>query len=228
MKTPSTATWLLGMATVVLVVVSTSTVAAQQRPAQRQAAPQPVEATGPSSGWLKVCQSAGETEACVIQQDTYADDGSLLAGIAVQEIRGNPRRRVVMTLPHGLWIEDGVQLRVDQRAPIAARFDTCLTNGCFAAVNLTPELLQHMRQGQRIVLGVRPPDGSVIHVVVPLAGFGQAYDGAAASPAVLQAHQERFEAEIQRRRAAAQPSGTSGTPGGTPGGGPVVGPALQR
>lgn len=225
MKTPPIAARLLGLATLAIVAVSATSVIAQQRPAQqRPATPQVVEATGPSSGWLKVCTAAGDTEACVTQQDTYSDEGLLLAGVAVQEVRGNPRRRVIMTLPHGLWIEDGVQLRVDQRAPIAARFDTCLTNGCFAAVNLTPELLQQMRQGQRLVLAVRPPDGSIIHMVVPLTGFGAAYDGAAASPAILQAHQERFEAEVQRRRAAAQPGGA---PGAAPsGGGPVVGPVV--
>lgn len=199
--------------------------AAQQRPQARQpAAPAPppaTEATGAVSGWIKQCQGEGEARGCVVQQEVYGLDGNQIATAAVQETQAGQRRRMVMAVPLGLWIEDGVQVRVDQRAPLSAPFGTCLPNGCFAALDVSNDLLQVLRQGQRLVLAVRTPDRGQVNILMPLDGFGAAFDGPAADAQALQAHRQRFEEDLKRRveeaqRAAQaqqgqQPAGAQGT-----------------
>lgn len=197
------------------VLASAVAVGAQQRPAQpapRQPPPPTIDATGPASGWIKVCQRAGDREGCVVQQEIYGESGGFLASVAIQMVTGEARRRVVMTLPFGLWIEDGVQVRVDQRPPIPAPFGTCLANGCFAAVDLTPELLQNLRQGQRLTLAVRPPDASIVNIPFALTNFAAIFDGPGADAAALQAHQERFDAEVRRFVEAANQRAQNPTP----------------
>jgi invasion protein IalB len=171
--------------------------------------PAPVERAGLSAGWVKVC--AGPN--CVTSYETVAEDGSPLASIQLQNVETEQRRRLVIGVPLGVWIDDGIQVRIGSGAPVTVPFGTCLVNGCFGSMPVSAAQLAAMRRAETLSLVVRNPDMTGVNVVVPLQPLGSALDGAAISPEQLQQVQQAFAAEVRRRAQARSQAPQGANPG---------------
>jgi len=192
------------LAAALLVLAVAQPVTAQQRPAtppQPPAAPAPIVVTGPTTGWIKACQRnpATNREGCLISLEMFNEGGLFLGSAGIQEAQGETRRRLVVTVPLGIWLEDGIQIRIDRNPVVRTGVGTCLQNGCFGAIDVTPPILQQLRTGQMLSVAVRNPDNTGFDIQIPLTGFAQAYDGSGIDPQTLQLRQQAFQAEMARR-----------------------------
>jgi invasion protein IalB len=192
-----------------LVVSGAVPALAQQQQRGAGQMPAPVERSGLSSGWVKVC--AGPN--CVTSYETVGEDGAPLASIQLQNVETEQRRRLVIGVPLGVWIDDGIQVRIGTSAPVTVPFGTCLVNGCFGSMPVSAAQLAAMRRAETLSLVVRNPDMTGVNVVVPLQPLGSTLDGAAISPEQLQQLQQAFIAEVRRRAQARAQAPQPTTPG---------------
>ena len=202
---------------------------AQQRPAQRPAAPaqsapaQPAQQqnnqqgqqgqTGPmvvqvkaepsQAEWTKVCgkDPGNQTVICYTTRDFVSDQGQPVLAAAVYDIKSTPPQKVVRFLmPLGLLIRPGIRFAVDQTAPLAGAYTMCFPNGCFAeATGVKEDTVNAMKKGTTINVSVQNQVGREVTFAVPLAGFGKAFDGAPIDPQVLQDQQKRLQEELEKR-----------------------------
>lgn len=183
-----------------ILLTTIASVPAAAQPA-RPPATTTVTRSGPATGWNKLCSAAGPTQACAISQEMFSEQGQFIASASFQYAPGGGRRRLIVNVPLGMWIEDGIQIRVDQGQVTRTHFGTCMTNGCFGAIDVNDALLNQMRRGRILQIIVRPPDPQVFQINIPLEAFGTAYDGAPAEPAAVQTRISAFYADMQQRAA---------------------------
>ena len=183
------------------VAVVTTDVLAQPAPAtppanqppRRQApqakAPQKPEATkirqvsGITLGWIRHCAEVGTppTLACVTQQEIRDESGNFVISLAFQEPAGGGRKRIAIGVPLGTWLPSELTLRVDQGKAVTARYGTCLNNGCFGALDPTPDLISQMRSGQTAIVTLWDAFNQPVEVSLPLESFRSAVDGTPAN-----------------------------------------------
>ena len=139
--------------------------------------------------WTKVCgkdDTAGK-EICYTTRDfgQAADQPPVLA-LAVYDVKGEEKRILRMLLPVALMLKPGFRYTIDQSAPREGSFAICFPNGCFAESEMTGDILASLKKATNLNVTVRNQVGSDVTFVIPVAGFGKAFDGAAIDPKVLQ------------------------------------------
>jgi invasion protein IalB len=239
---PST-TKLFGAAIVAGTIAFAGSAFAQGKPATKPAAPQPAQAQpapqgggqpqGPmrvelqpsQSDWTKVCgkdQAAGK-EVCYTTRDfgTQADQPPVLA-IAVYDVKGEDTRIVRFLMPIGLMLRPGFRFMVDKGAAIEGAYEICFPNGCFAEAKVKQATVDGMKKGQQVQVAVKNGVGAEVNFVVPLDGFGKAFDGPAIDPKVLEEQQKQLQEQLQkkaeeeRKKLEAQKAGAGAAPAPAP------------
>ena len=167
-------------AAVVSIAASGSPVHAQKiAPKQSQVAQQPATPKSdapaqPQRGWQSNCTSTARDVApdCSIEQRlVLSGTGQLLAAATVR-IDGKTRQPALMLqLPHGLYLPEGVSLSVDQAEPISLELQTCDNAGCYAGSPASKKLLDAMSAGAQLKIGFKNLARKDIQVVMPLTGF---------------------------------------------------------
>lgn len=212
-----------------LVAIGGSAFAQGQRPAQApapQAAPQQSQAQQPSgpmrvelsptqSDWTKVCghDSNANKDVCYTTRDfgTQADQPPVLA-LAVYDIKGEDQRIIRFLMPVGLMLAPGFRFSVDKGATLEGRFEICFPNGCFAETKVKGPTIDAMRKGQTVTVSVKNQVNNEVTFVVPIAGFGKAFDGPAIDPKVLEEQQKKLQEEMQKKAEDMRKSEAAKTP----------------
>ena len=174
-------------------------------PAPAEAAPEvpaKVQLQPSQADWTKVCgkdEAAGK-EICYTTRDfgQAADQPPVLA-LAVYDVKGDDKRILRMLLPVALMLKPGFRYTIDQSAPREGSFAICFPNGCFAESEMTGDILASLKKATNLNVTVRNQVGSDVTFVIPVAGFGKAFDGAAVDPKVLQQQQEELQRQLEER-----------------------------
>jgi len=83
--------------------------------------------------------------------------------------------RMVLRLPHGLYLPDGVTLDVDESAWRDTEVQTCDGQGCYAFFPLDEDGLRRLRRGNELGVSVRSLSREPMRIPVNLEGFTEAY-----------------------------------------------------
>ncbi len=187
--------------------------AQQRKPAAQPAAPAPAPAAPAAQSnrveliptqpeWTKVCgkDEAANKEICYTTRDfgQAADQAPVLA-VAIYDVKGDEQRIVRLLLPVGLMLRPGFRFSVDKGAAIEGNYEICFPNGCFAEARVMGATLDTMKKGSLLNVNVKNQVNNEVIFVVPLAGFGKAFDGAAIDPKVLEEQQKQLQADLQKR-----------------------------
>jgi invasion protein IalB len=212
---------------------------AQQAQPQSQAgapaAPQgpiKIDLIGTQANWTKVCghDNAANKDVCYTTRDfsTQPSQAPVLA-VAIYDIKGEDTRIVRMLMPVGLMLRPGFRFWIDKGETFDGAFEICFPNGCFAQSQIRGPTVDEMKKGTTLSVAVRNQANNEVTFGVPLEGFGTAFDGPAVDPKVLQAEQQKFQEELQKRAdeerkklEAQKQGGGSATGGAAP---PVSAPA---
>jgi invasion protein IalB len=139
---------------------------------------------------------------CVTFRELLNDkDGGLLASAGIRQEGSSEAERLVVTVPLGVDLHGGAQVRVDGGKPVKLDYARCRPVGCTADDKITPEFVTAMRGGKEIALAVKGPLGKPISLTLPLTGFAAAYDGQASDAAQYQAARQELVNAIRARRA---------------------------
>lgn len=161
----------------------------QQRgpaPAQAQAparpAPTPASDARPPEpdrrgidSWFAECPP-GQATGCRILRRAPAADGSPGVTVIVAPDPRNPgRNQATVVLPLGIAVRESIPMLLDERFVALVPIETCLPAGCVLNVALSPPMIAVLRTTTTLKFLAPTPNGQTIPFVVPVSGFGDAY-----------------------------------------------------
>jgi len=174
-------------------VVPKSSAAPKSAPAAGAAAGAPASAPGatPVAGaggaaedaWVKLCMKNEQTQnkdICLINHEGLEPNtGMVLIAAAVRKVEGEEKQQLLVRVPtaYALVMPAGVQLKIDDAQPIQLQYAICFPTSCQVQLELTPEMLDQMRNGKQMVVAAMNIQQKTMGFPVPLAGFSKAYDG---------------------------------------------------
>ncbi|HKD26254.1 MAG TPA: invasion associated locus B family protein [Xanthobacteraceae bacterium] len=203
-------------------LVGSSQVASAPGPMVPSAAPAPPRpAAGPASGpgaapemprliyspWAKFCgkgKDPSAKEVCFTGKDARTEAGQPAAAVALIEPEGEPKKLLRVTVPSPVQMQYGARIIIDTEPAITRAFFTCLSNGCLADYEATPDLINKLKKGQTLTLQAIKLDGKAMSVPVPLAdqsgnSFQKAHEGPPTDPKVFEAQQKKLQEDLQKR-----------------------------
>jgi invasion protein IalB len=159
------------------------------------------------SPWVKLCNKDADPRAkrvCVTFSDGRLGSGQLLVSIALLEIDGDQRKLFRLSMPHGVALQHGTRLIVDQGQPATAPFVTCLPpsvppGGCVSDYEATPDLIGRMKSGQLLTVQAIHMNGAAISPQLALKDFAKAYEGPPTDPKVFAERQKKLQDELSKR-----------------------------
>ena len=83
--------------------------------------------------------------------------------------------RMVLQLPHGMYLPAGLTLEVDGEAWQETEVQTCDGNGCYAGLGIDDEALQRLQKGAQMTVTFQQLSRQPVSVPVDLKGFTEAY-----------------------------------------------------
>lgn len=205
----------IGLIAAAASVIAWGASAQQQRPAQPQqpaaAAPQPpaavkvpLKAAPYQPDWIKVCDEdpVAKKTVCYTTRDFVAENNQPVMGLALYQVKDDPRRFARILVPLTFMIPPGVRLSTEGLNPIAGRFQICSQEGCFVEVELNEAAVNLIKKGKVLRLDMQNQFAQEVNFEVPLDGFSKMYDSAGLDPATLQ---KMREDAARAQQGAAQP-----------------------
>lgn len=151
--------------------------------------------------WAKFCLS----DACFVGRDgrlkvENIDCGPVVSATLIART-GDTRKTLRVTLPTRVKVERGVRIILDQGQGIERPYTNCFASGCIADYDAGPELVDRLKQGHTLALGAIDKANSPINLIVPLAGFADAYDGPAQKAKMIEEVLSKEEMQARSERA---------------------------
>lgn len=120
-------------------------------PSYAQASP----AVGDRFGdWVFQCdaRAEGQTDCAFVQTITNPKNKKPMAQIRILAPRKDAKGGMIALLPLGLNLEQGVSGSIDETGAVDVRIVTCLSRGCLAQIDLTPEVVAMLKTGTTLGL----------------------------------------------------------------------------
>jgi invasion protein IalB len=160
--------------------------AAPKAPAAVEAPAPVVAPSGPEKvniapAWTVNCFSLSRAAAadCKIEQRLFVKETGRALSVATIEIPGATRKPVlVLHLPNGLALQDGVSLGIDNGPATPLLWQSCDGNGCYATLILTPALIETMKTGKVMAVKAIAANREPLTFQHLLTDFAAAYEAA--------------------------------------------------
>jgi invasion protein IalB len=101
--------------------------------------------------------------------------GQLVASVVVRTLPDTHKPVMMIQTPIGLYLPAGLSLQIDNGKAMPIPLDTCGPQGCFAEMQISPDLLSALKAGKR--LSITYQNSAKNNVVVPLVldNFGESF-----------------------------------------------------
>jgi invasion protein IalB len=172
--------------------------------------------------WTKFClkgQDANAKQVCFTGKDGRIESGQPVVAAVIIEPEGEPKKILRVTLPLGMQLVHGTRIIVDNNPPMQSPYVICFANGCMSDYEVTPDMINHLKKGQNLIVQAINSNGAPLTLPLPLAEFAKAYDGPPTDPKVFEETQKKLQEELQKRAAEArakleaqQPAASGTTP----------------
>jgi invasion protein IalB len=159
----------------------------QQRgpaPAQAQAPARPAPASDARppepdrrgiDSWFAECPQGQSTGCRVLRRAPGADGSPGVTVIVAADPRSPGRNQATVVLPLGISVRESIPMLLDDRFVALLPIETCLPAGCVLTVALSPPMIAALRTTTTLKLLAPTPNGQTVPFVVPVSGFGDAY-----------------------------------------------------
>ncbi|WP_172428447.1 invasion associated locus B family protein [Azospirillum brasilense] len=134
--------------------------------------------------WIVRCEmgrdGAKDTKVCESVQAVAGPDGRIIAQAVIGRPAGAASDKILVELPAGVWLPDGLSIRVGDKPVVSLTFRRCLQS-CYADADFSKQSLDALATAtQPISLGFS--DGPDKAVTLPLSakGLRNAYAASAA------------------------------------------------
>ena len=172
--------------------------------------------------WTKFClkgQDANAKQVCFTGKDGRIESGQPVIAAVIIEPEGETKKILRVTLPLGMQLVHGTRIIIDNNAPMQSPYVICFANGCMSDYEVTPDMINHLKKGQNLIVQAINSNGAPLTLPLPLAEFAKAYDGPPTDPKVFEETQKKLQEELQKRAAEArakleaqQPAASGTTP----------------
>ena len=130
----------------------------------------------PPSGWITECDDQEEGSVCSVEHTILlSKTRQRLVTVTFKTEPDAPLPALMIQLPLGLFLPDGVELQIDAQPSQHLPIQTCNDKGCYAGSTVSKEMLASLMAGEGLTVTFRSLTKEVMTVPVPLAGFGPAY-----------------------------------------------------
>lgn len=128
--------------------------------------------------WTVRCRpQQDEASVCEMVQGVQAgNNAGTLANLALGRLPGDDALRMVIQLPIGINLSDGVAIAAGEGASANAVFETCYPNLCVAQATVTNELLDAFKGGESLTVAFKDRAKRAVSFQVSLDGFSAAYE----------------------------------------------------
>lgn len=130
------------------------------------------------SGWQAKCSSTSRAEelTCTVEQGIYlAETNQQLAKVVLRVPADASKAEMVVQLPHGLYLPNGLQLQFDDQKAETHQVHTCDQSGCFVLIGSAARMVVAMKGGKSLKLSFKNLTQDEIAVTMPLDGFSETY-----------------------------------------------------
>jgi invasion protein IalB len=154
----------------------------QQAPpsGQGQAAEPPVEVARFQDWAVRCGQPQGQPqEICEMFQEQNNSDGRPIMGVAVARVSSSPSPGMLIILPLGIALPEGVAVKIDDGEEVPVEVQRCQRRGCEIEILLEPDLLNRFKSGRQanVLFHVEERTGvQKVSVPISLLGFTAALD----------------------------------------------------
>jgi len=214
-------------AAIAVLAMAVSPSAAQQRsnaPKPEVAAVKPMPANAPArpdpgliySPWTKICTEKGESNessqglrtqraklperkrVCFTTKEARLDSGVPAAAVALVE-PDKEAKKLRVSLPLGMQLPPGTRIVVDQGRPVSSPYLICMSDGCVAEYDATPELISRLKKGKQLAIQAVNADAQAIAINLPLNDFAKVVDGRPTDMSAFEAEQRKRDEDLERR-----------------------------
>lgn len=155
----------------VLGMVSAAPVALAQ-----QAASPPESEAAVSPKWAVQCTNPGQELVCQAIQTVYLrKTGQRLISVSIKRTDPTGSATMLLQLPHGLYLPNGVQVKIDSGDAASLAIQTCDLKGCYVGTTRSPAQITAMKKGRVLAVTFQNLKKQPITIQVPLTGFTAAY-----------------------------------------------------
>jgi invasion protein IalB len=131
---------------------------------------------GDATGWTVRCTTGNGGLHCEATQEIrLKTTQQLLVATVVSLASDNKQPTMLIKLPHGLFLPDGVSINLGTRSPQQLRIQTCDAAGCYAGMPISADMLSALQSEQEMTVSFEDLERRRITVRVMLVGFGAAY-----------------------------------------------------
>ena len=126
--------------------------------------------------WRKRCRNVNKKgNVCLIYQNLTVKDSGESMLYATFSFAGKDDKLVAsFRVPFGILLTPGIAVKVDQNEQINYAIQTCLSDGCYAYVNIKDELLTQFKNGVQAKVGFMTMHKKQMAVNLSLKGFDAA------------------------------------------------------
>lgn len=149
---------------------------AQQADEPESAAAEEENTQGPP--WDTSCsQASREAEPnCEMSQIVIVPESrQVLLRVEISVPGDRSRTRMVLQLPHGLYLPAGIRLAIDGEEWQETQIQTCDGNGCYAGVEIDEDAVARLQAGAQLTVVFQSLAREDVTVPVDLNGFTDAY-----------------------------------------------------
>ncbi len=149
----------------------------QAPPAAGDAQQQPNHAP-PSGGWVAKCLSESRqspVECSMEQTVVLTNTGQLVASVLVRVPNDTHQPVMMIQVPVGLFLPAGLNLQIDDGKPQPVPLQTCDLKGCYAGMQMSPELIASLKAGKRLTMTFQNLAKNNVAVPLELENFADAF-----------------------------------------------------
>lgn len=122
------------------------------------------------------CASVTGQMACeAVQTLTIQKTGQLLLSVSVRMPPGSKTGAMMLHLPHGMFLPDGIVLAIDGAPGHKQAVQMCDQKGCYVGMPLDEPFLKSLQTGKTLSISFKSLEKSDITVPISLSGFKEAY-----------------------------------------------------
>jgi invasion protein IalB len=153
-------------------------------PSEPQPAPSPNSTPSPNAsppaggGWVSKCVSESRQSPvdCSIEQTVVlTNTGQLVASVLVRVPTDTRQPVMMIQVPVGLYLPAGLSLQIDDGKAQPVPLQTCDLKGCYAGMQVGPELIAALKAGKRLTMTFQNMAKTNVAVPLALDNFADAY-----------------------------------------------------
>lgn len=142
------------------------------------AAAQQAQPATPVPPWESSCTQASRNDPpdCRMTQSVVMrESGRMLMRVSVRMPAEGGNPAMMLQLPHGLYLPDGVALQIDDTDWQSVGVQTCDAEGCYAGLPIQEADIAKLTAGKMMKVSFKSLARETIAVPVDLSGFGETF-----------------------------------------------------